>query len=103
MTAFLDFLFGLFSINLFSLDYSKTVKKAKIIEEPYRTKVTLAFKEHMSLDPATESIIYNQILVRPMSKSMLYIVALDNGKKSFSYFCKNKFEYTLNGYGLIEL
>ena len=102
MTAILDFLFGLFSVNLFSLDYSKTAKKAKKIEEPCRTMITKVLKEHMALDPATASIPYNQILVKSIGDNILYIITLDNGRKTFSYFCKNKFEYRNKGYGKIE-
>lgn len=102
MTAFLDFIFGLFSINLFSLDYSKLVEKAKIIEEPNRTIIVKAFNNHLNLDPATASITYNQLLIKPISKNLLYIIALNDRIKVFSYFCKNEWNDAIKGYGLIE-
>lgn len=103
MTAILDFLFGLFSLNIFSWDCSEQIENAILIEEPWSSTIYKVLKEHMLLDPATAQIEFDKILVKCIGKKILYLVALHHNRKVFTYFCKNEFAYLSKKIGVIQL
>ncbi|MBQ3843607.1 MAG: hypothetical protein II817_01340 [Bacteroidales bacterium] len=101
MTELLDLLFGLLTPNLFCTDYSKTVAKAKVLDGSERDRVLDVFKNHMRLDPATASVVYDSILMKPIGKRHLKWVALKNNKKVFKYLSRNELEGCRKGFYLV--
>ena len=102
MTELFDFIFGLFTLNSFFTDYSKIASIAVEIKEPFRTSVLEIFRKHMQLDPATNAVQYDSLLVKTIGKKHVKLVALDADKNVFSYICKKPTGFSQTGYGIIK-